>query len=294
MQVWITGHVPPSPGNYFPDCYVRYVELSLRFQDTILGHLYGHMNADHFSFLEAIDLQIAPEKDEESTKHDLYDTLLQEYATLPRKPKDVDFADYAVVNVAPPVVPNPYLPGFRVYAYNISASDDTEMMKSILGKKRRHGHRRGDHGDKASYCRKEMYRESWKCSLNESWNSDPESPSRKNKKWTPLGYAQYYIPDLEKANETHAPHFKLEYLTFAATDLHPRPSGGHSSIVYPMPLRLLPRSLRNANVTSSKYTPYGMGDLTIGSWIRLGQRLGDEKEKRVRKRYRRYMYMDGG
>lgn len=57
----MTGHVPPSPGNYFPECvstpgnivyksiliiifrekYVRYVELSLRFQDTILGHLFG-------------------------------------------------------------------------------------------------------------------------------------------------------------------------------------------------------------------------------------------------------------
>lgn len=20
MQVWVTGHVPPSPGNYFPEC----------------------------------------------------------------------------------------------------------------------------------------------------------------------------------------------------------------------------------------------------------------------------------
>jgi endopolyphosphatase len=108
----------------------------------------------------------------------------------PTKPKDLDFADYAIVNVAPPVVPNPYLPAFRVFAYNISAGDDTEIMKTIMGKKRRHGHRRGDHDDKASYCRKEIYRETWKCYLNESWHSDPESPSRNNKQWTPLGYAQ--------------------------------------------------------------------------------------------------------
>jgi len=50
MQVWMSGHVPPSRGNYFPECYVRYVELALRFQDTILGHLFGHMNTDHFFF----------------------------------------------------------------------------------------------------------------------------------------------------------------------------------------------------------------------------------------------------
>jgi endopolyphosphatase len=57
LQVYLTGHVPPSPGNYFPECvrnrcsipcsdlnfpqYVRYTELALRFQDIILGHLYG-------------------------------------------------------------------------------------------------------------------------------------------------------------------------------------------------------------------------------------------------------------
>jgi endopolyphosphatase len=34
-----------------------------------------------------------------------------------------------------------------------------------------------------------------------------------------------------------------------------------------------------------------MKDLTIPSWIALGQQLGDEKHKKLRKRYRKYMYM---
>ncbi|KIJ56669.1 hypothetical protein M422DRAFT_22819 [Sphaerobolus stellatus SS14] len=41
MKVWIVGHVPPASTHYFDECYRRYVELSLRFQDTIIGHLYG-------------------------------------------------------------------------------------------------------------------------------------------------------------------------------------------------------------------------------------------------------------
>ncbi|KAF8218705.1 endopolyphosphatase [Tricholoma matsutake] len=293
MQVFVPGHVPPSPGNYFPECYVRYVELSLRFQDTILGHLFGHMNADHFSFLEAIDLQFVPEDDKKPVemRKELYETLLQEYSALPTKLKDLDFADYAVVNVAPSVVPNPYLPGFRVFAYNISAGANGEMKT----KKRKHGHRRGDHGDKESYCRREIYRDTWKCHLNESWHSDAESPSRSNKQWSPLGYAQYYIPELLKANQTHKPKFKLEYLTLPALRLHPPPSAGDKSeeFIYPIPLGHLPRSLRNRGVSGSKYTPYEMEDLTIGSWIVLGQQLGNSERKKVRKRYKKYMYMGG-
>ncbi|KAI6105575.1 Metallo-dependent phosphatase-like protein [Pisolithus sp. B1] len=47
LQVWVIGHVPPTDGHYYSQCYGRYVELSLRFQDTILGHLFGHLNTDH-------------------------------------------------------------------------------------------------------------------------------------------------------------------------------------------------------------------------------------------------------
>ncbi|RDB22520.1 Endopolyphosphatase [Hypsizygus marmoreus] len=294
LQVWITGHVPPSPGNFFPDCYVRYVELSLRFQDTILGHLFGHMNADHFSFLEAIDLEFAEDEDgckrKTMQQHNLYDTLLHEFSALPTKAKDVDLGDYAVVNTSPPVVPNPYLPSFRVFSYNISAP----AIKTE-GKKRRHGHRRGNSPNKAAVCRTKVNKQTWKCYLNETWYTDPESPSRSNKQWTPLGYAQYYLPNLKDANKTHEPRFKLEYLTFPPQLLHPpavRADGRHD-FRYPIPLRHLPRSLRNASTTESKYAPYGMADLTIGSWMKLAQELGDANSKKLRKRFRKYMYMGG-
>jgi endopolyphosphatase len=64
--VRFSGHVPPSNGHFFAECvggYVerkltstdvvqdyRYTELSLRYQDIILGSLFGVSNA----FLESL------------------------------------------------------------------------------------------------------------------------------------------------------------------------------------------------------------------------------------------------
>jgi len=287
MQVWLSGHVPPSPGNFFPECYVRYVELSLRFQDTILGHLYGHMNADHFFFLEASDLNLVIESAEPepgvSSNDDLYKTLLQDFSALPKSSKKTDLDNYAVINVSPPVVPNPYLPSFRVFAYNVSGSVRSSS-------KRKHGHPRGGGTDKDSLCKKAKYQDSWKCHLKDPWHSDPDSPSRTNQRWTPLGYAQYYIPDLDDANKTHKPKFKLEYLTLPPSLLHPPPDGD-SEFQHPFPLRNLPKSLRKDKVTDSKYTPYHLPDLTIRSWVELGRRLAETKHGKLRKRFRKYMYL---
>ncbi|KAG5724344.1 Endopolyphosphatase [Termitomyces sp. T112] len=291
MQVWITGHVPPSPGNYFPDCYVRYVELSLRFQDTILGHLFGHMNMDHFSFLESIDLEFVDNQDdgpEQQRKTPLYDTLMEEFAALPKKSEEIDYSDYAVVNTAPPVVPNPYLPSFRIFVYNVTG------RLGYKANKRKHGHKRGGLADKTARCRLKENRDTWKCFLNGTWNSDPGSPSRSNKQWTPLGYAQYYLPDLEKADKKREPEYKLEYVTFAPSQLHPAGTDDEGSAFrYPIPLKRLPKSLQNSSVTESKFAPYSMADLTIPSWVELAQRLGNEKQEALRAEFRKYMYMGG-
>ncbi|KAF8621618.1 hypothetical protein AX15_007637 [Amanita polypyramis BW_CC] len=252
MQVWLTGHVPPSPGNYYSECYVRYVDLALRYQDTILGHLFGHMNVDYFAFLERTDLEIVSDEAIETKKwalkhDDLFDTLIKEFSALP---DEVDLDDYAVINVSPSVVPNPYVPSFRLYSFNATDNSGAE------GLRRNHGRRRGGYGDKETECSKKAWRSSWKCHLNETWYSDPESPSRSNQRWTPLGYAQYYVPYLEEANERQEPAFELEYDTSGV-----------------MPLG-----------------SYRLQDLTIGSWVEMGRRLGQGRERGLRRAFRRHMY----
>lgn len=105
---------------------------------------------------------------------------------------------------------------------------------------------------------------------------------------------QYYLPSLEQANKTHPPQFELEYLTYSLDSLHPNPEGGSEEpFVYPVPVKLLPKSLRIGGVNKSDYAPYKMKDLTIPSWIKLGRRLGDEKHKKLRKKFRQYMFAGG-
>ncbi|EIN10626.1 endopolyphosphatase [Punctularia strigosozonata HHB-11173 SS5] len=302
MQVWISGHVPPSSGNYWPECYVRYVELSLRFQDTILGHLYGHMNADHFFFLEAGDLDfsadagaLATQGPPDATSHsDLFESLVEDFAQLP-KAKKLNHDDYAVVNVAPAVVPNPYLPSFRVYSYNISTTSDLDRSDELTAGKRRPGHPRGKKGDKKTLCKRPEYWDTWRCHLNKGFNSDSSAPSRTNGLWTPLGYAQYYLPEkqLKKATANRPPKWKMEYLTYPVTALHPNADAGEgdADFIYPVPVRHLPRSLRdNTTATKSKFAPYKMEDLTIPSWLKLARRLGAPEGEKLRARFKRYMF----
>ncbi|KAF7332218.1 RFX-type winged-helix domain-containing protein [Mycena kentingensis (nom. inval.)] len=273
MQVWISGHVPPSPGNYFPECYVRYVELALRFQDTILGHLYGrfkHMNVDHFFFLEAGDLDIRDEAPK-MKQTDLYKVLMEDFGRMP-KGKNINLGHYAPVSVSPSVVPNPYTPSFRIFAYNATGVASTQT------KNRKHGHRHGDSKEKSKFCKLKPWQDTWRCQLNETWHSNPKAPSRRNGLWTPLGYAQYFIPHLEEGNKTEAPRFKLEYVTFEPSVL-----GGVEGWE-PIPAKRLPsKGVRKGQAV------YGLADLTVGSWVGLARRLA--QEKREGKAFHKFMYL---
>ena len=105
------------------------------------------------------------------------------------------------------------------------------------------------------------------------------------------------------------PKWKLEYLTFRPSMLHPpsgpsEPAGSSEDgaemvaqegrFVYPIPVKQLPKSLRAANVTKSKFAPYEMEDLTIPSWLKLVRKLGQAKNEKLRKKFREYMYMGAG
>lgn len=139
--------------------------------------------------MEEIDLQIIPEEEAPVRKlganDGLYETLLAEFAHLPKDSEGDKLDGLAVINAAPAAVPNPYVPGFRVFSYNVSSSALLDATK-----KRHHGHRRGRKGDKDKHCKEEPWSSSWKCHLREPWHSDADAPSRSNQAFTPLGYAQ--------------------------------------------------------------------------------------------------------
>lgn len=98
------------------------------------------------------------------------------------------------------------------------------------------------------------------------------------------------MPKLEKGSKKRVPKFELEYLTYDPDLLHP---GGDQQtkeeFAYPVPIRHLPKSLRDPGTTKSKFAPYRLKDLTIPSWIRLARQLGEEKDKKLRRAFRKYM-----
>lgn len=121
-----------------------------------------------------------------SKKKELYKTLMQEFSNLP-KYENLNHDNYGVVNVAPPVVPT-YLPSFRIFTYNTTGEpyeaghlgEDEQPERPPRSMK----------GLVDVLCADEAYEKTWRCNLSKPWHSSPKSPSRTNRLWTPLGYAQ--------------------------------------------------------------------------------------------------------
>ncbi|KAG2135743.1 uncharacterized protein EDB93DRAFT_1170667 [Suillus bovinus] len=282
---------------YFPECYKRFVELNLRFQDTILGNLYGHLNVDHFSFLDADEIDMSLET---SLKSTIFETLIADFSEIPEPLEDTHYDNYAVVNVNSAVVPNPYIPSFRVFTYNVTGlsalakdvGSDLHLQTIKATQRRRalnHGKVRASRTPK---CEHRAFRNTWRCQSDKPWHSDSESPSRRNSLWSPLGFAQFYMPRLEEFDETHDPEFELEYMTFPLSNLHPgEETQNITNHQYVIPLRLLPEELREPGAVESEYTPYELDDLTIPSWLDLATRL--TKDSDLRSRFKDFMYMGG-
>lgn len=297
MQVWMTGHVPPSETKYFPECYYRFVELNLRFQDTILGNLYGHLNVDHFSFMDADEIDMSTEI---SSSRTIFETLIADFSEIPEPLEDTHYDNYAVVNVNAAIVPNPYIPSFRVFTYNTTglsgfAKDigSDPYLQTIKATQRR---RALNHEQVRAFtepkCEREEYRNSWRCQFDKPRHSDSESPSRRNSLWSPTGFAQFYMPRLAEFDQTHDPEFELEYMTFPLSRLHPNQEAQDiTNHQYVIPLRLLPEELRQPGAVESVYTPYKLDDLTIPSWLDLATRLTKDEELRLK--FKEFMYMGG-
>lgn len=155
MQAHLIGHVPPHAAWYFDDCYERYTELVLRFQDTIVGQHFGHQNFDLFSFHTQGIPPLSPRlQDAEAVKgahalHDAPDDPFENLLYFQRQmasvmsPYDAQSKDivalmvdnilrvppnisddvvnrYSVASLSPSLVPNWY-PTMRVWTYNTSS-----------------------------------------------------------------------------------------------------------------------------------------------------------------------------
>ncbi|CAO3630849.1 unnamed protein product [Cunninghamella echinulata] len=64
-KVLVIGHVPPTE-EYKQSCFSDYIQIASTYSDIIIGHLYGHLNKDHFLLYDASQLQ--PEQEQNSIK----------------------------------------------------------------------------------------------------------------------------------------------------------------------------------------------------------------------------------
>lgn len=134
MKVWLTGHVPPNAKNWEPTCLDRYSAWMHEFRDIVVGGLYGHMNVDHFLFLDSeAETPEAMTKNEVSWddespisvkgKVEYLQDVRESYAALVDNIEGGINTRYSLAYVNPSVIPT-YLPGLRVWEYNITGIED--------------------------------------------------------------------------------------------------------------------------------------------------------------------------
>lgn len=181
-----------------------------------MAHLYGHMNIDHFFWVDIEDVMEEPReprlraKDFEALyqREELHNTLHKDFKDL-RALRKVHFDDYAVINVSPSVIPE-YLPSFRIFQYNTTgyegplslpshayramATDadeggEHEERRRKKGSKRKHGHRHPKKPD----CSRKGNQDRWACRPWGPRHASADSPSRSNRLWSLLGYAQVCV-----------------------------------------------------------------------------------------------------
>lgn len=109
MQVQLIGHVPPISNNLFENCYDKYTDLTLRYQDTIVGQHFGHMNIDAWYLQKDPDARRSRSR---SVSEELADQYLPIYT-------------------APSIVPT-YLPSIRVWSYNTTREAKVEWQANDI------------------------------------------------------------------------------------------------------------------------------------------------------------------
>lgn len=195
----------------------------------------------------------------------LKESLMNSFGGLPAQPL-LKQKDYAVINVAPSIVPA-YLPAARVFSYNISGvtldpevrlrkpvtklpqdEDDEEVEETeeeggILLEFDEDGYlkkKKGKKGGKKDDCKKPENEDKPHCVFKRKPRySSPQSPSRTNTGLSLLGFTQFYLPDIEDTDKP--PEFKIEYSTFHAKKLAPpKASGEQPSQPPPVPYHMLP------------------------------------------------------
>ena len=56
IRVIIAGHVPPKENYYFESCTTYYSQMTTKYADIIIAHLYGHTHRNEFTLIPTTKL----------------------------------------------------------------------------------------------------------------------------------------------------------------------------------------------------------------------------------------------
>lgn len=197
---------------------------------------------------------------------------------------------------------------FSARSYNVTGLelDDDDYESGVDGLKKKGKKRKGGghrHGKKPkNNCHEPEHEDQPHCKFRSKPRFySPESPSRSNQMFTPLGYAQFYVPDLDKQT-VEPPKWELEYATYDVDGLLRggyNGTDGDATGRQPVPWHLLPgfdevdaevlalaqkdgEDPKNDGGMSKfrkglkKLTPFRMNDLTIPTYVALAKQLSEE------------------
>ena len=120
-KVMIAGHIPPEHKSNFDDCLASYTQLMQKYQDSIIGGIYGHVNMDNFFFLSNEHPNVVPGffGDE---KEEYFDILKNSYKEA------IKYDDLSYVSMVSPAIQPTAFPSFRLYEYHIN-KEETEQLQ---------------------------------------------------------------------------------------------------------------------------------------------------------------------
>lgn len=189
-------------------------------------------------------------------------------------------------------------PGHPDLRYNITDVTKEGLSQEEVVLRRKHGHR---HGRKKDDCSRPENQDKPHCTFKHKPRYQSKfSPSRSNRPLSPLGYTQFYLPNVDEQTDT-PPEWIVEYSTFKLRDTVPGwmvNSSIERTQPLPIPLRLLPdydddldldspdesvlaeREIKKEKFLKAmkKVTPWKMKDLTIPSYVKLARKLVAEKK----------------
>lgn len=275
MQIHLMGHVPPTAGNYFEKCYERYTDIVLRYQDTIVGQHFGHMNVDAWYIQEETSLGLKSSGDDNMHTLSFPSNLRKGFDLVPTKQKSNSDA-YSAFFVAPSVVPT-YYPTVRVWTFNASRpleklARQGRSEQQNPTKARDFSERGTSQSDASIYSPSNSSRtyspldsshlksrDRRKKHSNLPRFTSSDSPSRKNTYLTLLGYSQWVL-DLDKHNRIYRQetkrgqehsglNYQLEYTSYEARTLWSQylDKVQDKGIHVPVPKRLLDEEISRLN-----------------------------------------------